>query len=94
VATPLDVASKAVASACAHCSNLVTITSFNPLVVKPANLFLLSLSKIGVSETGTFVESLTETLPEFTQNLQEMALTPDTQLELVVNFIEALLDQA
>lgn len=94
MATTLEIASKAVASACAHCSNLVTITSFNPLIVKPDNLFLLSLSKIGVSDTGTFLESLSETFPQFTQNLQQMTLTTDTQLELVVNFIQSLLDQA
>lgn len=94
MATPLDAASKAVASACAHVSNLVTITSFNPLSVKPDNLFQLSLSKIGVSDTGTFLESLTETFPQFAQNLQEMTLTTDTQLALLVNFLESLLDAA
>jgi hypothetical protein len=94
MATPLDVASKAVATACALCSNLVTISSLNPLTVKPSNLFNLSLSKIGVSDTGTFVESLIETFPQFAQNMQELSLTVDTQLGLVVNFIESLLDQA
>jgi hypothetical protein len=94
MATTLDIASKAVATACAHCSNLVTIASFNPLAVKPDNLFLLSLSKIGISDTGTFLESLTETFPQFAENLQEMTLTTDTQLDLVVNFLESLLDQA
>ncbi|HEV2416885.1 MAG TPA: hypothetical protein VGX94_03710 [Terriglobia bacterium] len=90
--TTLDVASKAVATACAHVSNLVTISSFNPLTVKPDNLFLLSLSKIGVSDTGTFLESLTETFPQFEQNFQQMTLTTDTTLALVVNFLESLLD--
>jgi len=94
MATTLDIASKAVASACAHASNLVTIISFNPLVVKPENLFLLSPSKIGLSETATFLESLTETFPQFTQDLQKMTLTTDTQLGLVVNFVESLLDRA
>lgn len=92
--TSLDVASKAVATACAHVSNLVTISSFNPLSVKPDNLFLLSLSKIGVGDTGTFLESLTETFPQFAQKLQEMTLTTDTPLALVVNFLESLLDAA
>jgi hypothetical protein len=94
MATSLDVASKAVASACALCSNLVTISSLNPLSVKPANLFDLSLSKIGVSDTGTFLESLTEDFPQFAESLQELSLTTDTQLGLVVNFLESLLDQA
>lgn len=94
MATTLDVASKGVATACAHVSNLVTISSFNPLTVKPDNLFLLSLSKIGVSDTGTFLESLTETFPQFAQNFQQMTLTTDTTLALVVNFLESLLDAA
>ena len=94
MATTIDVASKAVASACAHVSNLVTISSFNPLTVKPDNLFLLSLSKIGVSDTGTFLQSLTEIFPQFAQDVQQMTLTTDTTLALVVNFLEALLDAA
>jgi len=73
---------------------LVTISSFNPLSVKPTNLFLLSLAKIGVRDTGTFLESLTETFPQFAQDLQRMTLTPDTTLALVVNFLETLLDAA
>jgi hypothetical protein len=92
--TTLDVASKAVASACAHVSNLVTISSFNPLSVKPDNLFLLSLSKIGVSDTGTFLESLAEMFPQFAQKIQQMTLTTDTTLALVVNFLQSLLDAA
>ena len=94
MATSLDVASKAVASACAHVSNLVTISSFNPLILKPENLFLLSLSKIGVSDTGTFLTSLGETFPQFATNLQQMTLTVDTTLALVVNFLASLLDAA
>lgn len=94
MATTLDVASKAVATACAHVSNLVTISSFNPLEVKPDNLFLLSLSKIGVSDTGTFLASLSEVFPQFASKFQEMTLTVDTTLALVVNFLEALLDAA
>jgi flavin reductase (DIM6/NTAB) family NADH-FMN oxidoreductase RutF len=94
MATTLDVASKAVATACAHVSNLVTISSFNPLTVKPNNLFLLSLSKIGVSDSGTFSASLTETFPQFAQEIQQMTLTVDTSLALVVNFLESLLDAA
>ena len=90
--TTIDVASKAVALACAHVSNLVTISSFNPLSVNPNNLFLLSLSKIGVSDTGTFLESLTEIFPQFKQDLQQMTLTTDTTLALVVTFLESLLD--
>ena len=93
MATTIDVASKAVATACAHVSNLVTIVSFNPLSTRPDNLFVLSLAKIGVSDTGTFLESLTEQFPQFAQDLQQMALTADTQLGLIVNLLESLLDQ-
>jgi hypothetical protein len=72
----------------------VTISRLNPLSVTPSNLFDLSLSKIGVSDTGTFLESLVEDFPEFADKLQQLNITVGTQLGLIVNYLESLLDQA
>ena len=93
MATGLDVAGRVVAVACATASNFVTITSLDPLVVNPDNLFLLSFSQIGLKDTGTFLAALIHQLPQFQIQLTEMALSVDTQIGLVVNFVAALIAQ-
>jgi len=90
MATTIDVASKAVATACAHVSNLVTIVSFNPLSTRPDNLFVLSLAKIGVSDTGTFWSHLQNSFHNSPRSAAN-GLNRRYQLGLIVNLLSPFL---
>jgi hypothetical protein len=93
MATGLDVAGRVVAVACATASNFVKITSLDPLAIEPDNLFLLTFSAIGVTDTGTFLAALIHQLPQFQAQLTGMSLSSGTQIGLVVNFVAALIAQ-
>jgi hypothetical protein len=93
MATSLDVAGRVVAVACAAASNFVTVSNFDPLVVSPNNLFLMTFSQIGVTDTGTFLAMLIHQVPQFQTQLTGMTLSSGTQIGLVVNFVAALIDQ-
>jgi len=95
MATPLDVAARTVASACAINSTFVKVTSIEPLQTAPPNLFLNRFKAIGlVSEPqlAAFLATLSTLLPDqLRTDVVSMPINPDIQIALVVNHVEALL---
>jgi len=95
MATPLDVAARTVASACAINTTFVKIISTDPLQTAPKNLFLIPFKAIGVigqPNLAAFLATLSGLLPiQLRQDIVSMPINADVQIGLVVDHVEALL---
>ena len=93
--TALETAARTVASACAINSSFVKITSFEPFQGTPNNLFLIRFKAIGLisdAQLSAFLKTLSTLLPEQLRiDVLSMPISPDVQIGLVVDHVEALL---
>jgi hypothetical protein len=70
--------------------------SAEPIVVTPANVFALTFNdnRIGITTAGLvtlFVENLKSLLPDIADKLDDMDAGPETEINLVVQFVELAL---
>lgn len=95
MATPLEIAARTVASACAINSTFVKVTSIDPLQTVPQNLFQSSFKSVGLAsfeQLSAFLATLSTLLPDkLRTDVVSMPISADVQIELVRNHVEALL---
>ena len=95
MATPLEIAARTVASACAINTTFVKVTSLEPLETAPKNLFQTSFKAIGLvseAQLAAFLATLSTLLPDkLRTDIVSMPISPDIQIGLVMDHVEALL---
>ena len=86
----------AVAIACATTSTLVKVIKLKPLTTAPPNLFELTFEQVGINDdtrVRIFRQTLIQLLPQIIDGLSDMDLSPKVIIGLVVDLVEALLQQ-